>query len=215
MRGAHRQCPQGEDEMKPRIAIVDYGMGNLRSAYRGLEKGSARPVVTSAREELEASDAIVLPGVGAFEDAMANLYPLREVIVREAQRKPLLGICLGLQLLFTSSEEGEGEGLNLIKGRVVRLPSGVKIPHMGWNSLEIRRESRLLSGIKSGDYFYFVHSYYALPEEEVTVATASYGTEIPAVVEKGSVFATQFHPEKSGKLGLRLLKNFVDIAREY
>lgn len=200
--------------MKPRIAIVDYGMGNLRSAYRGLEKGSAKPLITDSVEELEASDAIVLPGVGAFEDAMANLYPLREVIVREAEKKPLLGICLGLQLLFTSSEEGEGEGLNLIRGRVVRLPSGVKIPHMGWNSIQVKRASRLLDGIKSGDYFYFVHSYYALPEEDVLVATTSYGVELPAVVEKDNVFATQFHPEKSGKLGLKLLKNFVDIARE-
>ncbi len=200
--------------MKPRIAIVDYGMGNLRSAYRGLEKGSAKPLITDRVEEIEASDAIVLPGVGAFEDAMANLYPLREVIIREAEKKPLLGICLGLQLLFTSSEEGEGEGLNLIRGRVVRLPSGVKIPHMGWNSIEVKRASRLLDGIKSGDYFYFVHSYYALPEEDVVVATTSYGVEVPAIVEKGNVFATQFHPEKSGRLGLRLLKNFVDIARE-
>ncbi len=200
--------------MKPRIAIVDYGMGNLRSAYRGLEKGSAKPLITDRVEEIEASDAIVLPGVGAFEDAMANLYPLREVIIREAEKKPLLGICLGLQLLFTSSEEGEGEGLNLIRGRVVRLPSGVKIPHMGWNSIEVKRDSRLLDGIKSGDYFYFVHSYYALPEEDVVVATTSYGVEVPAIVEKGNVFATQFHPEKSGRLGLRLLKNFVDIARE-
>ncbi|WP_456474044.1 imidazole glycerol phosphate synthase subunit HisH [Candidatus Pyrohabitans sp.] len=198
--------------MRPRIAIVDYGMGNLRSAYRGLERGGAKPVITDKKEELEASDAIVLPGVGAFEDAMANLYPLREVILREAEKKPLLGICLGLQLLFTSSEEGEGRGLDLIKGRVVRLPSSVKIPHMGWNSLEIKRSSGLLAGIKNGDYFYFVHSYYAQPEDDVTVATTSYGVEIPAVVEKGRVFATQFHPEKSGKLGLKLLENFVEIA---
>jgi len=199
--------------MKPRIAIVDYGMGNLRSVYRGLEKGGAKPVVTDKKEEIEASDAIVLPGVGAFEDAMANLYPLRGTIVAEVQRKPLLGICLGLQLLFTTSEEGEGEGLDLIKGRVVKLPKGVKTPHMGWNSLEVKRSSRLLEGIKSGDYFYFVHSYYAQPEEDVVVATTTYGAEIPAVVEKGSVFATQFHPEKSGKLGLKLLENFVDISR--
>jgi glutamine amidotransferase len=200
--------------MKPQIAIVDYGMGNLRSAYRGLERGGAKPVITDKREDLEASDAIVLPGVGAFEDAMANLYPLREVIIKEAEKKPLLGICLGLQLLFTTSEEGEGKGLDLIKGRVVRLPRNVKIPHMGWNSLEIKRDSRLLAGIKSGDYFYFVHSYYAQPGEEVTVATTSYGVEIPAIVEKGNVFATQFHPEKSGKLGLKLLENFVGIASE-
>jgi glutamine amidotransferase len=200
--------------MKPQIAIVDYGMGNLRSAYRGLERGGAKPVITDKKEDLEASDAIVLPGVGAFEDAMANLYPLREVIIKEAEKKPMLGICLGLQLLFTTSEEGEGRGLDLIKGRVVRLPRNVKIPHMGWNSLEIKRDSRLLAGIKSGDYFYFVHSYYALPEEEVTVATTSYGVEIPAIVEKGNVFATQFHPEKSGKLGLKLLENFVEIASE-
>jgi len=198
-----------------RIAIIDYGMGNLRSVYRALEYAKAKPVITSSVEEIEASDALILPGVGAFEDAMANLLPLREVIIKSAQEKPLLGICLGLQLFFTESEESElGEkGLDLIKGKVIRLPENVKIPHMGWNGIEIKKESRLLDGIKNGEYFYFVHSYYAVPEEDVVVATTGYSVEVPAVVEKGSVFATQFHPEKSGKAGLRIIKNFVEIAR--
>lgn len=201
--------------MKPKIAIVDYGMGNLRSVYRGLEYSGAKPLPTSSIEEIKASDAVVLPGVGAFEDAMTNLLPLKAAIKECSKEKPLLGICLGLQLLFTESEESElGErGLNLIEGRVVRLPEGVKIPHMGWNSIEIKKESHLLNGIEDGEHFYFVHSYYARPEGYVVVATASYSVEIPALVEEGNnLLATQFHPEKSGKAGLNILENFVEIA---
>ncbi len=198
-----------------KIAIVDYGMGNLRSVARAVEYAGAEPVVTSEVETIDRCNGIILPGVGAFEDAMANLYPVRDYIIKSAEEKPILGICLGLQLFFTYSEESKaGErGLNLIRGKVVRLPEGLKIPHMGWNSLEIKKESRLLDGIKQGEYFYFVHSYYAQPEEDVVVATTKYGVDIPAVVEKGNVFATQFHPEKSSKAGLRIVKNFVDIAR--
>jgi len=198
-----------------KIAIVDYGMGNLRSVARAVEYAGAEPVVTSEVEAIDRCNGIILPGVGAFEDAMANLYPLRDYIIKSAEEKPVLGICLGLQLFFTYSEESRaGErGLNLIKGKVVRLPEGLKIPHMGWNSLEIKKDSRLLDGIKQGEYFYFVHSYYAQPEEDVVVATTKYGVDIPAVVEKGNVFATQFHPEKSSKAGLKIVKNFVDIAR--
>ncbi len=199
-----------------RIAIVDYGMGNLRSVYRAFEYAGARPVITSSVEEIEASDALILPGVGAFEDAMANLLPLREVIVDSAGKKPILGICLGLQLFFSESEESRlGEsGLDIIKGKVVRLPKNVKIPHMGWNSIEIKKESGILEGIKDGEFFYFVHSYYAVPQEDVVVATTDYSVDVPAILEKGLVFATQFHPEKSGKAGLRIIKNFVEIARE-
>ncbi|GCC11566.1 imidazole glycerol phosphate synthase subunit HisH 1 [archaeon] len=199
-----------------RIAIVDYGMGNLRSVYRAFEYAGARPVITSSVEEIEASDALILPGVGAFEDAMANLLPLREVIVDSAGKKPILGICLGLQLFFSESEESRlGEsGLDIIKGKVVRLPKNVKIPHMGWNSIEIKKESRILEGIKDGEYFYFVHSYYAVPQEDVVVATTDYSVDVSAILEKGLVFATQFHPEKSGRAGLRIIKNFVEIARE-
>lgn len=200
-----------------KIAIVDYGMGNLRSVARAVEYAGAEPVVTSEIEVIEGCSGIILPGVGAFEDAMANLYPLREYIVRIVEEKPILGICLGLQLFFTYSEESKaGEsGLDLIKGIVVRLPEGLKIPHMGWNSIDIKKESRLLQGIKQGEYFYFVHSYYAQPEEDVVVATTTYGVEIPAVVEKGNVFATQFHPEKSSRAGLRIVKNFVEIAAQF
>lgn len=201
--------------MKPQIAVIDYGMGNLRSVFRALQYAGGKPLLTSSVEELEASDALVLPGVGAFEDAMANLYPLRAKIEESSRQKPLLGICLGLQLFFTQSEESQGEkGLDLIKGRVVRLPPGVKVPHMGWNSLEIKKESRLLEGIKDGEYFYFVHSYYARPDKHVVVATTSYALDLPAIVEEDRVLATQFHPEKSGKAGLKVIENFVDIARD-
>ncbi len=199
-----------------RIAIVDYGMGNLRSVYRAFEYAGAKPVITSSVEEIEASDALILPGVGAFEDAMANLLPLRKVIIDSARKKPILGICLGLQLFFSESEESRlGEnGLGIIKGKVVRLPENLKIPHIGWNSIEIKKKSRILEGIKHGGYFYFVHSYYAVPQEDVVVATTDYSVDVPAILEKDSVFATQFHPEKSGKAGLRIIKNFVEIVRE-
>ncbi len=199
--------------MRPRIAIVDYGMGNLRSAFRGLQKCGAEPVITAEKRVIRECDALVLPGVGAFELAVRRLEGLRECILREVEDgKPLLGICLGLQLLFPVSEEGSGRGLGLLRGRVKRLPEGVKVPHMGWNSVRILRSSPLMKGLDDGEFFYFVHSYYASPEEEITVAVCEHGTEFPAVVQKGGVFATQFHPEKSGRAGLRLLKNFVEVA---
>ncbi len=197
------------------IAVIDYGVGNLRSVERGLEHSGAQALITADKDVIEECDAVILPGVGAFCDAINNLKPLEEVIKRSAREKPVLGICLGMQLYFTESEEnGLHKGLDFMRGRIVRLPDGVRIPHMGWNSIKIRRESRLLEGIKDGDFFYFVHSYYAKPEEEVTTASTQYGLEIPAVVEKGNVYATQFHPEKSGNAGLRMLKNFVEIAKE-
>ncbi len=197
-----------------RIAIVDYGMGNLRSVRRGLERCGAEAVVSSERRDIEECEGIVLPGVGAFELAVKKLEGLRECILEQAESgKPLLGICLGLQLLFPESEEGCGSGLGLIRGRVRRLPAGVKVPHMGWNSVRILRSSPLMEGIESGEFFYFVHSYYAEPEEEVTVAVSEHGTAFPAVVQKGAVFATQFHPEKSSTAGLRVLGNFVEVCR--
>jgi glutamine amidotransferase len=201
--------------MKPEIAIIDYGVGNLRSVYRGLEHGGAKPTITNDKKIVEASDGIVLPGVGAFGDAMKRLDDFRDVLLDSVGSKPIIGICLGMQLYFTKSEEdGIHEGLDLMKGRVVSLPKSVKIPQMGWNSIEIKKDTKFLEGISTGDYFYFVHSFYADPEEEVTTATSHYGLEFPAIVEKDLLFATQFHPEKSGKAGLRMLENFVKISTD-
>jgi len=195
------------------IVIVDYGMGNLRSITKAIEHCGANVEVTRNAEKIEESQALVLSGVGAFKDAIKELSPLENIIKK--YDKPLLGICLGMQLFFTESEEGGlFKGLDLIKGRVVRLPDEVKIPHMGWNDIEIKGKSRLLKGIKSGEYFYFVHSYFVVPENNETIkATTNYGVEIPAVIEKENIFATQFHPEKSGEAGLRILRNFVEMVK--
>lgn len=195
------------------IVIVDYGMGNLRSITKAMEHCGANVEVTRNAEKIEESQALVLPGVGAFKDAIKELSPLENIIKK--YDKPLLGICLGMQLFFTESEEGGlFKGLDLIKGRVVRLPDEVKIPHMGWNDIEIKGKSRLLKGIKSGEYFYFVHSYFVVPENNETIkATTNYGVEIPAVIEKENIFATQFHPEKSGEAGLKILRNFVEMVK--
>ncbi|MEE9593931.1 MAG: imidazole glycerol phosphate synthase subunit HisH [Candidatus Hydrothermarchaeales archaeon] len=199
--------------MKPRIAILDYGVGNLRSVRKGLENSGAEVVITNKRDSLLDSNAMVLPGVGAFCDAMNDLTPFMDDITSYVKAKPILGICLGLQLLFTASEEdGLHQGLDLLKGKVVKLPDTVKIPQMGWNSTEIKKESRLLKGLKSGEFFYYVHSYYAIPDGDVTTATTTYGVEVPAVVEDGNIYATQFHPEKSGSAGLKILENFVKLA---
>lgn len=199
--------------LKPHIAIIDYGIGNLRSVERGLAHSGALPVVTRDKKVIMESDAVVLPGVGAFCDAMKNLKSLEDTVKRiEA---PILGICLGMQMYFTESEEdGLHKGLGIMRGRVVMFPKSVKIPQMGWNSIKIKKKSKLLEGIKDGDYFYFVHSYYAKPEEDIITATSNYGLEFPAVVEKNNAYATQFHPEKSGRAGLKILENFVEIARK-
>jgi glutamine amidotransferase len=200
--------------VKPKIAILDYGIGNLRSVERGLAYGGAAAMITSDAEVIESSDALVLPGVGAFCDAIKQLQKFEKILKKN--KKPVLGICLGMQLLFTESEEdGLHRGLNLMQGRVVKLPKSVKIPQMGWNSIDIKRKGALLEGIKDGEYFYFVHSYYAAPEEDVTIATAEYGVKFAAVVEKGNIYAAQFHPEKSGAAGLRVLKNFIDIVKGF
>ncbi|MEE8402073.1 MAG: imidazole glycerol phosphate synthase subunit HisH [Candidatus Hydrothermarchaeaceae archaeon] len=201
--------------MATKIAVIDYGSGNLRSVKRGLEYGGAKPVITRDKKVIRESDGIVLPGVGAFADAKKRLSDLKDILIESAGKKPVFGICLGMQLYFTESEEdGIHRGLNLLKGRVIKLPKNVKIPQMGWNSIEIKRESPFLEGVNTGDYFYFVHSFYALPREDVTVATTFYGIEFPAIVQKGHLFATQFHPEKSGKAGLKILENFVNISHD-
>jgi|TARA_B100001964_G_scaffold245474_1_gene332679 glutamine amidotransferase len=201
--------------MRPKVAIIDFGVGNLRSAQKAFELNGANAVIVKDKDTLNTCDAIVLPGVGAFCDAMNNLNPFNKLLIENSKDKLIFGICLGMQLFFEQSEEnGLHKGLKLMKGGVVKLPNNVKIPHIGWNTIDIKTENNLLKGIKSKEYFYFVHSYYALPSEEITLATTHYGVEIPAVVSKGNMVGTQFHPEKSGKAGLRIIDNFVDLVRE-
>ncbi|MHB0955292.1 MAG: imidazole glycerol phosphate synthase subunit HisH [Pirellulaceae bacterium] len=200
------------------IAIVDYGMGNLRSVQKGFERVGAAAEISRDPARLAEADKIVLPGVGAFRDAMAELErcqliePLLEAIGHD---KPFLGICLGLQLLFDVSYEGqECRGLGVIPGKVVRfeLPRTLKVPHMGWNQAIIRRPTPLLEGVEDGDYFYFVHSYFVVPEDpDVVAMDTDYGGPFCAMIERGNLFATQFHPEKSQAKGLRILANFAHL----
>ncbi|MEM2904532.1 MAG: imidazole glycerol phosphate synthase subunit HisH [Candidatus Bathyarchaeia archaeon] len=202
---------------KPTIAVVSYGVGNLWSITNGFRQVGAAPRLVKHLKDLPRFDAAVLPGVGAFRSAIAFLREQHRYIEDAAAHgQPILGICLGMQLLFEESEEGGlTPGLGLIRGRVKRLPKTVKIPHMGWNQVSLMRRDPFLEGVQTGDYFYFVHSYSPTPQEpEVILAATEHGVSFPSVVAKGSVYGTQFHPEKSGEKGLRLLKNFVQIAQE-
>jgi glutamine amidotransferase len=200
------------------IAVVDYGRGNLGSVGQAFDRLGMPARVTEDARVVEDAEAVVLPGDGAFHDAMDSLQrlglldPLRACL---AGGRPFLGICLGYQLLFTESEEfGHGKGLDVIPGAVRRFPRGLKVPHMGWNQVEHRGDSELFEGIPSGAYFYFVHSYYPeTADPSLRVATCSYGVTFPAAVSRGSLFATQFHPEKSQRWGLRLLENFAAHVR--
>ena len=201
------------------IAIIDYDAGNVKSVEKALQKLGQDVVITRDKEQILQADKVVLPGVGAFGDAMHNLneYGLVEVIHQVVEKEiPFLGICLGLQLLFERSDESEGvEGLGILKGEICKIPekTGLKIPHMGWNSLHLQQGGKLFEGIDEGAYVYFVHSYYLKAEDEKIVkATTDYSTCIYASVEWGNVFACQFHPEKSGDVGLRILKNFVELS---
>ena len=206
------------------VRIVDYGLGNLRSVTRGLERAGADVSLTDEPAEIENAEALVLPGVGAFEEGMEGASELRNALVDAAEDTPLLGVCLGMQMLMTESEEGAGEaveGLGLVDGRVVRFPGSVgKIPHMGWNTLKVEREHPVVEGV-DGEHVYFVHSYYATTgDEEETIAATEYGDEpvrFSSVVanRRGNVVGTQFHPEKSGETGLRILSNFVEFASGY
>ncbi len=202
------------------IAIVDYGMGNLRSVEKGfLKVGVDAKIVTDAAS-IYGAKGVVLPGVGAFMDCIKNLTDMKltEAIIRSIQKgKPYLGICLGLQVLFTESEEfGTCKGLNVFKGRVVRFPkSDLKVPHMGWNTLDIKKKPPVFNGISDKSYFYFVHSFYVVPEEkDIISGTTDYGVTFTAMVWKDNVFATQFHPEKSQELGLSILKGFGDFVKK-
>lgn len=200
------------------IAIIDYDAGNIRSVEKALQFLGQEVKITRDREEILGVDKVVLPGVGSFGDAMGKLhqYGLVEVIRQVAEKKtPFLGICLGLQLLFERSDESPGvEGLGILKGEILRIPEGEgrKIPHMGWNSLELRNQGRLFAGLSGEPYVYFVHSYYLKArDEQIVKATTEYGVTIHASVEQDNIFACQFHPEKSSDTGLKILKNFVEL----
>jgi len=202
------------------IAVVDYGMGNLRSVQKALENTGHNVLVTSSPNKILNAHSVVLPGVGAFKDCIHNLEKLNliEPILKSIKGgKPFLGICLGLQILFTESEEfGKTPGLDLIKGKVARFsseynPAGtrLKIPHMGWNSISMKKDLPIFGGVEDGSFFYFVHSYYVIPDDKELVATTtSYGIEFVSSIHKENIYACQFHPEKSQQIGLQLLKNF-------
>lgn len=199
-------------------AIIDYDAGNIKSVEKALQALNENAVITRDKETLLHADRVILPGVGAFGDAMGKLhaYGLVEIIHQIAEKGiPFLGICLGLQLLFERSEESPGvSGLGLLQGEILRLPddSGLKIPHIGWNSLKFPRAGKLFNGIKEESYVYFVHSYYLkAADESIVRATTEYGTIVHASVEKDNLFACQFHPEKSSGVGLRILKNFLTV----
>ena len=200
------------------IAIIDYDAGNLKSVEKALQHLGQECMITGKAEEILSADKVILPGVGSFGDAMSNIRRLGlEEVIKEVAAKgtPFLGICLGLQLLFESSDETPGvEGLGILKGKIVRIPDceGLKIPHVGWNSLKLQNNGRLFAGLGEEPYVYFVHSYYLEAEDEQIVkATTDYSTCIHASVESGNVFACQFHPEKSSTVGLKILENFTNI----
>jgi len=206
--------------VKIMLTIIDYGSGNLKSINNGFTKIGVKAKVSSSIKEMKDAESLVLPGVGAFGNAMNGLVKYESVIKEHIDEgKPFLGICLGLQVLFTSSDESPDiTGLNIFKGKVLHFPDfikekGLKIPQMGWNQLEIKNKCPLLAGVGS-DYMYFVHSYYVKPDDEkIIAATVKYGFDVPAAICKDNIFATQFHPEKSGKKGLQILKNFIEFSK--
>lgn len=199
------------------IAVVDYGAGNLKSVTKALEYLGFPAYITADPKELEKADGIILPGVGAFPKCMEALcrIGMDEATKVQAEKKPLLGICLGMQMLMdASSEISESRGLGLIPGRVDRIPTELKLPHIGWNSIEIVNDNPLTRGLSTGDYVYFVHSFAAVVDSPADLAlTTDYGGTVTAMVAKGNVFGCQFHPEKSGAVGMTILKNFGDLTK--
>jgi glutamine amidotransferase len=200
------------------VAIVDYGMGNLKSVQKALAFLGIASFISSDEEKIKNSKAIIIPGVGAFPDAMENMKSkgLDLLIKEEAKAgKPILGICLGMQLLFEEGKEIETtQGLGFLKGKITEITGLVKVPHMGWNSLSFKESSPLLEGVKEGSFVYFVHSYFAkLGEEKILNAYTEYGTNLPAIVSKNNIFGIQFHPEKSGEIGMKILKNFGELIK--
>lgn len=201
------------------IAIIDYKAGNLQSVKNALDSLNIENTVTSDKSEISSCEGMILPGVGAFADAVKALkeYELWEFLKEYSGKKPLFGICLGMQLLFEKSYEfGENEGLGLLKGYVDKIDfkQGLKVPHMGWNSLSFVNASPIMEGVGEKDAFYFVHSYKANPQENDLIAYAEYGEKIPACVGRQNIFGSQFHPEKSGSAGLRMLKNFEKLCKK-
>ncbi len=200
------------------ISIIDYGVGNLNSVYKALQKLGFEVQINDSASDINSSSALILPGVGAFNDAMDNLKNTGLIdCIKEnvSNGKPILGICLGMQLLYERSfEDGCFEGLGLLEGEIVKFTENVKIPHMGWNNLKIRRSDEIIEYIKEDEYAYFVHSYYAKSDGEEVIAYSEYGdTLVPGIVSRGNVYGMQFHPEKSGTTGLNLLKAFGEMIK--
>lgn len=195
------------------IAIINYGVGNIKSIQKAVEFVGGKATVTSDVDVIRNADGIVLPGVGAFKAAMENLKDFVEII--KETTVPILGICLGMQLFATESEEGGlHRGLNMIPGRVVRFPNSVgKVPHMGWNRIKITRDHEILDGVEDGSYVYFVHSYHMKTDDKYIITKTEYGIEFTSGVAKDNVVGFQFHPEKSGKVGLKMVKNFVEMCK--
>ena len=198
----------------PQVLIVDYGVGNLLSLKFALEKAGLKAKIAAPTQRLKDADAIALPGVGNFSAAAKALEPVKSELVDVVQAgTPILGICLGLQLYFESSEEGPGEGLAFFKGKDIRLTGSMKIPHMGWNTLQKTTENELFEGVAEGAYVYFVHSLYPVPEDKTIICTQTeYGQTFASAVASKNIYGTQFHPEKSGDVGLQILKNFARIV---
>ena len=199
------------------VAIFDYGAGNIFSLKTSLEKNGAAVDVITSFDQAKDFAGILLPGVGNFDPAIRSIRDYSAIQFKDfvKDKIPVLGICLGMEMFFAKSEEGKEKGLDVLNGEVVLLPNEMKIPHMGWNSLQIRKQSKILNGVDDGSWVYFVHSYRAKPlDEQIVVADADYGINVPAVVEKGIYFGTQFHPEKSGKVGSLMIKNFLRECKQ-
>lgn len=200
---------------KKKVVIVDYGMGNLRSVEKAFERAGARVAVSSKPSDVRGADKIVVPGVGAFSHAMKELRRRgldKPILEKIKKGTPYLGLCLGLQILFPTSEEGRVKGLGVLPGRVVRFRGGMKVPHMGWNSLKLSGKCPLFKGVKPADHFYFVHSFYAKPAKRgLQAASTPYGGPFCSAVWKDNIYATQFHPEKSQAAGARVIRNFVKL----
>ena len=199
------------------VAIFDYGAGNIFSLKTSLEKNGASVDVITSFDETKKYSGLLLPGVGNFDPAIRSIRDYSTIQFKDfvKDKIPVLGICLGMEMFFEKSEEGKEKGLDVLNGEVLLLPENMKVPHMGWNSLQIKKPSKLLEGVDNGSWVYFVHSYRANPSnEEIVVANADYGINVPAVIEDGLYFGTQFHPEKSGKIGSLMIKNFLRVCKK-